>query len=103
MSDRRRKPYDGCSVDGLRGRLRLRFRAYPEAEGRVVRIARLTPLADTSATRALLPPLAEAIGQVVKGGRDPLPVLDAFLGKIGVETSERKPAAVDPSARTLKA
>jgi integrase len=86
MSRKRRQSYEGCSIEAHEGRLRLRYRVTLETGDRK-RITRTTGRPDTREARRALEPLREAIGRVLKAGKDPTPILDAYL--------ERPEAVID--------
>jgi integrase len=86
MSRKRRQSYEGCSIEAHEGRLRLRYRVTLESGDRK-RVTRTTGRLDTREERRALEPLREAIGRLLKAGKDPTPTLDAYL--------ERPEAATD--------
>lgn len=73
MSTARRRPYCGCTLSSHRGLLRLRYRL----AGRQRAVP--TGLDDTAENRRKLTGLQAAVGQLVQQGRDPTPVLRAFI------------------------
>src|SRR5262249_32944149 len=80
MSSRRRKPYSGCSVDAVGGKLRFRYRR-SFAGQKTKRCAILTGLDDTPENRVRLEALAESVGQALKRGIDIRPVLAGCMGR----------------------
>ena len=70
MSTKQRAERSGCSVESHRGRLRLRFR------WRAQQVHRATGLPDTPANRVRVRKLADAVGALIRVGRDPVAFLD---------------------------